>query len=117
MLAFVAPTFGLLWLDHARTIEKISSFIAEHWQLSPNWEEERKDGRSEESRLFIFTVAVTIVFLGPSIGGLIATVDYQAGVPFLFAWAGGAVLTLMFSLGWAIHTRDCWPVSKRDSGS
>jgi hypothetical protein len=113
VLAVVAPIFGLLWLDHARNIGDIGEFIRCHWQGQPNWEQhqaERKYTAGGKFRFFIFITAVTLVFVGPAVSGLIASAGQLDGkCHFLASWIGAAVLTALFVVSWSIQVIQTLP--------
>jgi hypothetical protein len=113
VLAAVAPIFGLLWLDHARNIGVIGEFIRCHWPGETNWEQhhaEEKDTSGGVFRFSIFIVAVSLVFVGPAIGGLITSADQLDGkCRLLAAWIGAVVLTALFTISWAIQIFQTWP--------
>jgi hypothetical protein len=109
VLAVVAPTFGLLWLDHARNIGEIGNFIRCNWDpgWGPNWEQlyaEGKNTREGRFRFVIFISAVILVFVGPALGGLIASVCQLDGhLLFIAAWASATLLTMLFLVSLAIQ--------------
>ncbi|MGC1853071.1 MAG: hypothetical protein WA687_11590 [Solirubrobacterales bacterium] len=114
VLAVVSPVFGLLWLDHARNIDNIGGFIRSNWAWSPNWElehESRKGTKREATfRFIIFTTAVTIVFLGPAAGGLIASFSHPgSALIFITAWCPAAMLTALFAVAWLVHVGQTRP--------
>lgn len=113
VLAVISPVFGLLWLDHARMIDEIASFIRRMWPWSPNWEgyhRDRNGTSSGRARFLIFTLAVTIVFLGPACGGLIASFCALDGHPGrIAAWLVGLVLAVLFAASWAHRVVSSWP--------
>jgi len=113
VLAAVAPIFGLLWLDHARNIGEIGEFIRCHWRGEPNWEQhyaEQKDTAGGKFRFLIFITAVTLVFVGPAIGGLIFSADQLDGNCRLIAsWLAAVVLTVLFTVSWVIQVGQTWP--------
>jgi hypothetical protein len=109
VLAVVAPTFGLLWLDHARNIGEIGNFIRCNWgsDWGPNWEQlyaEGKNTREGRFRFAIFITAVILVFVGPAFGGLVASVCQLDGqLLFIAAWGGAALLTTLFAISLGIQ--------------
>lgn len=109
VLAAVSPIFGLLWLDHARNIGEIGDFIRCNWgrDWGPNWEQqyaEKKNSRAGRFRFGIFITAVTLVFVGPAVGGLLASVcELDGKLPLWVAWGGSAVLTALFTISWVIQ--------------
>jgi hypothetical protein len=113
VLAVVAPVFGLLWIDHAQNIGEIGKFIRRNWPGSPNWEqenEERKNTPAGRLRFLIFMPTMSLVFLGPALGGLAASVCQLDGTLYLIAaWGGAAVVTGLFSISWAIQVQRTWP--------
>lgn len=118
VLAAVSPVFGLLWLDHARNIDNIGDFIGSNWAWKPNWElehENRKATRREAIfRFVIFNTAVTIIFIGPAVGGLIASFSHAgSALIFVTAWCAAATLTGLFTVSWSVHVAQTRPGRSR----
>ncbi len=109
VLAVVSPIFGLLWLDHARNIGEIGDFIRCNWdqEWGPNWEKrnaERKNTGTGWFRFIAFITAVIVVFIGPAIGGLSASIcELDDKLRLIVAWGGAAALTGLFIVGLAIQ--------------
>jgi hypothetical protein len=110
VLALVSPVLGLLWVDHARNIGDIAEFIRRSWRWKPNWEATSVKVKAEaQVRFYIFASAMTIIFLIPAIGGLIASIG-DAGWPGpLAAWIAAAGLTGLYVFGWGAQLWRSWP--------
>lgn len=118
VLAIVAPVFGLLWLDHARNVGEIGEFICQNWRWAPNWEKhnaERKKTDAGRFRFVIFILAVTIVFVGPALGGLWTSAGHLDGARLIVAWGGAATLTVLFVVSWTIQVVQSWSPSSGQS--
>jgi hypothetical protein len=115
VLAGVVPVFGLLWLDHAQNIGQVSDFISEHWGWEPNWERNYKmqlRSPARRIRYFLFIVAMTLVFVGPAVAGLVASFGHLDGQTGRIAgWAGAAAISLLFTVAWLLHVIRTWRLS------
>lgn len=116
VLPFVCSVLGALWLDHARCIVNIGTYIRiRRWpelcsllpggQIS-SYEEWAHEDRSSLWRTLLFSAPPMATFVTPGFAGLIYSIHGIRGLTLWSAWALGAVLMVASLTYWVVFTRD-----------
>jgi len=103
VLPLVSSVLGLFWLDHARNIELIGSYIAnELWHWEPSWESYGRNLNTRMSwRVLEFGLPVSLVFVGGSVAALVLTVvEGLGGRGAYVLWALGLALVTAYLAAW-----------------
>jgi hypothetical protein len=102
ILAMACPSLGLLWVDHAITIENIGDFIRD--RLEFRWEFKVLSERKKLIRRAFFVAQIFLLFAGPSIASLVLLFnDYKLscctwpGDRMGWGWGMGAGLVVAFT--------------------
>jgi hypothetical protein len=96
VLAVVVPVLGFLWVDHARNIGEIATFVRCNWVWSPNWEQHSEhEKRRTQARYWFFMLAMALTFVGPPLAGLIAAFIDAESFGDWAAWGAGLTLTAL----------------------
>jgi hypothetical protein len=68
LLAFICPSIGMLWVDHAFTIENIGDYIRD--SLKFRWEDVVADERIVKRYRLLFGGQIFLLFCSPAIASL-----------------------------------------------
>jgi hypothetical protein len=107
ILAFLSPVLGLLWIDQDSKIHRIGRYIREvlwmGWE--PSWEAWLKGVKEEDTltRVAAYAVPVVVVFLLPSIAGLIVSGKHTSHIGGWGVWITALVPTVGYAVIGAIY--------------
>lgn len=108
LLAFICPSIGMLWVDHAFTIENIGDYIRD--SLKFQWEDVVADERVIKRHRLLFGAQIFLLFCSPAIASLWKLwVDHHFAVLSLprliidWAWNVSLLLLLWFVISLASY--------------
>jgi hypothetical protein len=95
----VAPTLGLLWLDHHINIHRIAAYVrTDLWAWEPSWEQHLLDRPMPRWWAAVYWVANFLVFFGASASSLVIGWPGAHGSAGLWLlWLAGASLTILYA--------------------
>jgi hypothetical protein len=95
LLPILCPAIGMLWLDHAFTIQNIGGYIKDH--LGFGWEElVRTQERRKILRFFVFGTPILLMFAGVPVFALIFPWSSLKSAWTWSLWSSGVVLVAGF---------------------
>jgi hypothetical protein len=118
VLPLVSSVLGLLWLDHARNIELIGSYIANKlWLWEPSWETyARQLERRMRSQVLEFALPMSLVFAGGSVAALVITaLGGLHGSGTYVLWGLGFVLASLYLVAWIPFVAKQLRATKKES--
>jgi hypothetical protein len=133
VLPILCLCLGLIYLDHAKTIEHLASYMQVHVEPAMSelgvsvagWEDtqDRYEANYLE-RFFVYALPITLVFVAAPLYALLRTVSVafnassgQAGLgrhdALMFLWMASAVLTAAFLVPWGQFVMDVFRAGRR----
>lgn len=108
LVAFICPSIGLIWVDHAVTIDNIGDYIRTRLQF--RWEDAVVEERVKKFRRWVFGLQIFFLFGFPAAMALAMWYLAHPLRPFTLpgnileaGWNVGVIFTLMFSFVLLIH--------------
>jgi hypothetical protein len=105
LLPIVSGAVGLLWYDHARNIDSLGDYIRTELPGFDGYERRIAELEQSEKRRVPMTAALTLMFVGAPVAGLVVPLGEIDGALWGL-WAVGLVLALVcgyYLIRWALE--------------